>query len=354
MMDDALAYMAAAISAVLFLAGQWVDVEPQGWVRRLRLTFGASGAVVAPFLPSDVMPFALAAVLAALAMKRPAAWMAVAFQTAAAVLSRFEEFSSLTEGASLVALALAFGGLTRGKVLDTVYLIQATPALVLAQLGNAPTLNATWLTLAASLVALAGAVLGLGRRRISDVFFASALMHTGVSLSVVVARALDGGVAAFVTTCCFALGLTGFGLCVHALDARDGDDAETLSGRIWNYPRLAGAAFVLAGATVGLPLTLGFVADDLVLHVVWEVSPWAAGIISVGTAVLAVTLLRTLSQVFFGAQPMEPSSAPDLTVRERAGLGLLMLVLLGLGLVPSVLVDPATQRLKPSNERPVD
>jgi NADH:ubiquinone oxidoreductase subunit 4 (subunit M) len=89
---------------------------------------------------------------------------------------------------------------------------------------------------------------------------------------------------------------------------------------------------------VGLPGTAGFVADDLLLHALWQESAGSAVITIVASALLAVATLAGFARAFLG-RPIG-QRAPDLLGRERAVAVALLAWLVVLGVAPSVLVDP--------------
>ena len=88
-----------------------------------------------------------------------------------------------------------------------------------------------------------------------------------------------------------------------------------------------------------MPGTAGFVADDLLLHALWEESPVACGMVLVASATLAIALLRGFSALFLGPQ-IERFAAPDLRTRERLLVVLGIAILLVIGVAPMLLINP--------------
>lgn len=105
------------------------------------------------------------------------------------------------------------------------------------------------------------------------------------------------------------------------------------------FPRLA-AAFALFGAAgVAMPGTAGFVADDLLFHTLWMESPMSTVLVILSSALLAVSTLNCFARVFLGRATT--LLAPDLSARERSVATVLFLLLIVLGLSPSLLLGPA-------------
>ena len=144
------------------------------------------------------------------------------------------------------------------------------------------------------------------------------------------------------------LSLTGIGLVTWALESRGGMiRLDTPQGRFWDAPALA-AFFLLFGlAGIGLPGTLSFVADDLIVSGSLDEQLHAGLLVITATVLGGIAVVRGWFMVFGG-----PVAADGLRhailFRERTALSLLLLVLFGLGLFPAGLVrsvDRATAEL---------
>lgn len=192
---------------------------------------------------------------------------------------------------------------------------------------------------------LYGAGLALGQRSARR-----ALGYLTVSQSALVLVGLaDGGLLGATGALLVILGLglaqTGFGLALWATEARRGVlrlDVE--SGGHSSTPALAGATLVLGLATVGLPGTLAFVAEDLVFHATLEARPWVGVAMVLATVINGVNVVRIAFRLFGGRR--RERGEGDLTPRERAVLGLLGATLIAFGLFPQPLLAPARDALE--------
>jgi NADH:ubiquinone oxidoreductase subunit 4 (subunit M) len=81
------------------------------------------------------------------------------------------------------------------------------------------------------------------------------------------------------------------------------------------------------------------VADDLLLHTLWMVSPASTVVTILSSAVLAASTLACIAAVFFG-RPVS-SFAPDLYPRERWAVATLLVLLVAIGVGPKLLLGPA-------------
>lgn len=139
--------------------------------------------------------------------------------------------------------------------------------------------------------------------------------------------------------------LTGVLVVVHAIDARCGTrDVRHLGGLVAHAPRGAAAFFILSCALVGFPGSLGFVGEDLLVHGVIHAHPIVATTLLFATAMNGITMFRAYCRTFLGRPADRPRTAGPLSVedflrRERAATAALIVLLIGFGLAPSLLLD---------------
>jgi NADH-quinone oxidoreductase subunit M len=144
------------------------------------------------------------------------------------------------------------------------------------------------------------------------------------------------------------LALTGIGLVAWALESRAGPiRLDTPQGRFWDAPELA-ALFLLFGlAGIGLPGTLSFVADDLIVSGSLDEQLHTGLLVILATVLSGIAMMRGWFHVFGG--PVEPDGPRHAILpRERVALTVLLAVLFLLGIWPGPLVralDRATGRL---------
>jgi NADH-quinone oxidoreductase subunit M len=139
-----------------------------------------------------------------------------------------------------------------------------------------------------------------------------------------------------------ALGLTGSGmLLVAALlaDREQSSDIGVLEGRGLRYPRLTALFFLFASAAIGLPGSLHFVAEDLLLHGLLHGSPLLAFVLLFVGVLNGVGLLRLFFVVFQGpARVRHAARAQDLQLSHVAIISGLLLVTMVSGLAPEWLL----------------
>ncbi len=188
--------------------------------------------------------------------------------------------------------------------------------------------------------AIAAALMTLVQTDLRGYYRGTTAMHAGMLLAALGAASLDNFAAALLVAVSMAVALGGIGMMVTALEERVGAVAFAgPGGRAAAFPRLAVLFALFGGASVGLPGTSGFVADDLLMHTMWKESPAGTALVIVSAALVSVATLITYSKVFLGRQTF--TAAPDLGLRERIVGATLFVLLVVLGAAPALLLTPA-------------
>lgn len=193
---------------------------------------------------------------------------------------------------------------------------------------------------------LYGAMLGLTTQDLRRAFGWLVVSQSSLVLVGLEATNAGGFTGALVLWLSVGLSLAGLGLAVTMVEARVGRvDLQRFHGLARNT-RLLAAVFLILGLTVvGLPGTLGFVAEDLIVHGTLESYPWMGVAIILATAANAFNVLRWFFRIFCGPRS-ERCLASDLLLRERAALLPLVFLLFVLGLSPGGLVATRSQVVK--------
>jgi NADH-quinone oxidoreductase subunit M len=111
-------------------------------------------------------------------------------------------------------------------------------------------------------------------------------------------------------------------------------------------PRLAVFFLMSALALVGLPGTLGFCAEDLMLHGTLETHPVFGILLPIATAINAVSLLRLYNRLFLGKRGTLVPRLLDALPRERWSLALVTVLVIAFGLFPSPLVKAISRPVR--------
>lgn len=99
-------------------------------------------------------------------------------------------------------------------------------------------------------------------------------------------------------------------------------------------PRLSGTLLLVGLALVGLPFTLGYVSEDVWLHLSHHFSGPMASLIVVAYVFLGIGFYRLYSHWILGSASLPPTT--DLVLREKLALLFFLVPLLVLGVIPSL------------------
>lgn len=142
-----------------------------------------------------------------------------------------------------------------------------------------------------------------------------------------------GHAGALLTWHVVALATSAFFMTLAALEARRGDlSLRVPNGSFTQTPRMAVVFLLLGFASVGLPLTAGFIAEDLLVQGSVDEFPFLGLALIVATALNGLTVMRAFFALFSGSS--QHLGEQDLTKREARVLTLVLAILLFVGIYP--------------------
>jgi NADH-quinone oxidoreductase subunit M len=112
-----------------------------------------------------------------------------------------------------------------------------------------------------------------------------------------------------------------------------------LGGFVRVMPWVA-VAFIIGGlVSMGMPGFSGFIAEFPIFMGLWNYRPWIAIVAAISIVITASYIIRVIGSVFFGEMPEEfVGHITDVTVLDKVALGVLCVILVGVGVYPSVMV----------------
>lgn len=238
---------------------------------------------------------------------------------------------ALTERAPVAVSSLVFA-VQLGPLLVARAVALLTPSVAANDL---PALS-TWAAVAALYAALTGIAQRDLKRALGFVLTSqSALLLFGVS-----GADAESTHGALLGTLAVSLCATGLLLLAGLLQARTGtSDLTRLSGAGTSLGRMAALFFLFGAATIGLPGSLAFVSEDLLLHGLLRTNPEGACMLLLVTVLNGITVLRLYFAAFQGPAPaIEASEQRDLTRREGLIVGALLALTFAAGLAPRALI----------------
>ncbi len=199
-----------------------------------------------------------------------------------------------------------------------------------------------WVGQIALVATLYGAVVGLGARDMRRAYGWMVVSQSSLVLVGLECANISGITGALVLWIAMGLSLTGLGLAIACIESRvNRIDLRKFYGLGVQAPILATCFLILGMASVGLPGTLGYVAEDLIAHGTLDAHPWTGIAMILATAANGFNVLRCFFRIFGGPSP-EGRYVWDLLLRERLALVGLVVLLIVSGIFPGPLVDTRT------------
>jgi NADH-quinone oxidoreductase subunit M len=145
----------------------------------------------------------------------------------------------------------------------------------------------------------------------------------------------------------FAMATIGLALVLSALEARTGTvDMRQLGGLVRRMPNLCAAFFLFGLATIAIPGTVAFAAEDMLVHGALEAHPGLTLVMIVAMVLNAVSVVRAFTSAFLGdvrtGSRVQRGSLVDLLPRERVALSVLLLALIAAGIWPAPVIVAQT------------
>jgi NADH-quinone oxidoreductase subunit M len=235
--------------------------------------------------------------------------------------------------------ALYTGGSWATALVTTIPQI-ATYTAVRLLVGHADGVTTELLVLswAALLTAVYGGLRALVQRDVRGLVGTLAMSQSALvfaGLAGTVPTELCGALAIWISS---GLALTGMGLVAWALESRAGRiSIETLQGRFADAPELAAFLLLFGLASLGLPGTLSFVADDLIVSGSLEDRLGVGLLVIIATVCGGIAVVRGWFHVFGGAVEVD-APRHSILPRERVACISLLVILFALGLMPGPFV----------------
>jgi NADH-quinone oxidoreductase subunit M len=167
-----------------------------------------------------------------------------------------------------------------------------------------------------------------------------ALSQSACILTGLESRTAEGVTGALVHWVVVAVSTVGLFGILRLLEVRFGENlsASRHLGLAEHAPRLAVSFAILGLALVGLPGTLGFCSQDLLIHGTLTTHPLTGLLLPIATAMNAVSFFRLFTRLFLGKRRTGFTVMADALPRERWVLaGIVLFVALG-GLFPNATV----------------
>lgn len=241
------------------------------------------------------------------------------------------------ERGSLYAITLLVSVRTGFYVLARV----AIPAFPEAAHAMTPALTAL-----ALLSAVYGALGALGQRDLRRMVAFLVVSQSGIMLTGLCFGDPHAASGTLLYWLGFATATCGLMLMIGCLQARSGScDMTDFGGLVSKLPQLSACFFLFGLATIAIPGTVAFVAEDMLVHGALETHPLLTMIMLIAMVLNAITFMRAFVRTFLGEAQhpaRDAGTLVDLLPRERLTAVTLILTLILAGLIPGPIVAAQT------------
>ena len=177
------------------------------------------------------------------------------------------------------------------------------------------------------------------QRDVKRVLAFSSVSHLGFIVLGLFSGSSQGILGACVQMINHGIIVAGLLLLVAAIERRTGTLRIAKLGGLWEQsPILARLFLIFTLASVGLPLTNGFVGEFMTLLAAFHSAPWAAAVAVTGVIWSAVYMLGLYQRAFYGATSKRTAGIADLTDRETMLVAPLAVLVFLLGIYPTPLM----------------
>lgn len=239
------------------------------------------------------------------------------------------------------------GAFENGPLLPTVLLFNGHLGALLiarseaASLPQAAQLALDGLSIAALVTALVTSLRAFAERKPRRLLALLCVSQASFILAGIATANAEGITGALVHWLVVTAASTGLVCIVRVLEVRVSSIADPADhlGLAAKAPRLATFFLVCGLALIGLPGTLGYCAEDLLIHGALENHPWLGLALPVATAFNAINLIRLFNILFLGVLPKHVIDIPDALPRERWPLAACVVFLIAGGILPGTIIS---------------
>jgi NADH-quinone oxidoreductase subunit N len=220
-------------------------------------------------------------------------------------------------------------------VLAVVMRVLGTPGAML------PRGMADAVTLIAILSMLTGNLLALMQDNIKRILGYSSIAHLGYLLVALLAAGAIGRLAVIFYLVTYAITMiAAFGVIAmlsSANEVRDADNLADLRGLFWTRPALASVMTLVLLSLAGIPPAIGFIAKMYIMAAGVHTQLWGLTAVMVASSVIGLFYYLNIL-LAMTMKPGEGAPLPAVPLRNRLGMALVGLPVLGFGIAPEPLM----------------
>ena len=207
-----------------------------------------------------------------------------------------------------------------------------------------------WMVLALSVTGVIYAsVIAIRQSDMKRLVAYSSIAHVGLISAGIFSLTHKGLEGAVIQMVSHGINITGMFIIISLIEKRmKTREIQSIQGMATRAPWLAVIFMVLLLASIGLPLTNGFIGEFLLLFGIFENNAWMAAIAGLSVIFSAVYMLWMYQRTMLGAAGEGPDGIRDISLTEAIPLLPLVVMIIWIGIFPNFflnLAEPAIQEI---------
>lgn len=136
------------------------------------------------------------------------------------------------------------------------------------------------------------------------------------------------------------INIIGLWIVIDLIEKQTGvKNMSQLGGIAQKAPSLTIMLVIIALANIALPLTNAFIGEFMMFSGIWKYNVWMAAAAGLSVILSAVYTLKMIQKVFYGETNSVTDTVRDISLNEKFGLGLIVLMIFVLGVYPQPVID---------------
>jgi NADH-quinone oxidoreductase subunit M len=207
-----------------------------------------------------------------------------------------------------------------------------------------------WIALALSVTGIIYAsVIAIRQTDMKRLIAYASIAHVGLISAGIFALTLKGIEGAVIQMVSHGINITGLFIIISLIEKRmKTREISQIQGIATQAPWLAAIFMILLLASIGLPLTNGFIGEFLLLLGIFEVNGWLAAIAGLTIIFSAVYMLWMYQRTMLGKPVNVNERIGDITLMEAIPLIPIVIMILWIGIFPNFflhLAEPAIREI---------
>ncbi len=140
------------------------------------------------------------------------------------------------------------------------------------------------------------------------------------------------------------INIIGLWIIIEMIEQQTGvKNMSELGGLAQKAPVLTIMLVIIAFANIALPLTNAFVGEFMMFAGIYQHSIWMAAVAGLSIIIAAVYTLNMVQKVFYGNTNTVTETMTDISLAQKLGLGLIVVMIFTFGIYPQPMIDLAKE-----------